>query len=579
MVVVKTLKLRDDQSVLLEQTLEALAQGLYPVITMGTGGGKTELAFAVAQAWPGTVHMIAHRVELVSQPARRAAGYGMDAHMAWRQSGSDYNTAAKFYTNTHFKMERAFDTGLLGNPKGQLVIVDEAHHAYCATDAGEMQEINWGKSPRVSNFIRRWKEAGGAVMGLTATLYRLNPYDTFRPIFNHHIAGPQTANLVRTGSLAPPFVWAPRGALASMRAELSYTDDGEVDDSKISDQARWAMVHLPIEIWQQPKLNQDLTQKQTLFFAQNASVAVEQAQVLRDMGHRTGLLLHDDKYLNNANTQGIVTQRNAVFGGFAKGSIQCVVNVGIAGEGADFPAVEVVVLGFVSKSITRVRQAAGRAVRSAPGKARAFILDCAANTRDPEVGSILADIDWSVDARDERLVGKQIMARCVECGLEIHPSLHYCPACAARQGDFCPKCLDFRRGYFVEQDGKQCERCDAEESVRAAQAVVRGDAPVVGAVYAGDEVWHRLNDRVGIALDYTVVADGLIGNEDAIVIEDDDELIELGERIEIHAGDAPMTGWVVWTGAPAGRRQAVAAIEKDGYKAWRAAAGILGTAA
>ena len=580
MVVVKDLQLYDFQQELYGQTLEALRAGDYPAVTMATGGGKTELALAIAQAWPGTAHMTAHRVELARQPAERAAGYGIDAHMAWRQSGSDYMTAAKLYTNTHLKFERAYLAGHLGKAAGQLAIVDEMHHAYCATDAGEEQTINWGKSPRISNFLRRWKADGGALMGLTATLIRLNPYDTFSPIFNRHISGPQTAQLVKSGDLAPPFVWSPRGALSAMRAFLAWTANGELDDDKIPDKARWAMVKLPIEIWQQPRLGQDLTKKQTLFFAQNASVAVKQAQMLRNMGHRTGLLLHDDKYLDNEKTQGIVTKRDAVFAGFKNGNIQCVVNVGIAGEGADFPAAEVVVLGFVSKSITRVRQAVGRALRTSIGKTRAFILDCAANTRDPEVGSILNDIEWSVDARDMRIKGMQILAECVDgCGLDIHPRLEHCPGCGERQGDVCPKCLDFRRSYFVAMHGSQCERCDAEELVQAAQAVSRGDEPITGAVHSGSDVWHRLNDRTGMALDYGAVADALIGGEDAIVIDDDGELIELGERIEIRAGDSAFTGWVVWAGAPAGKRQAVAVIERADYRAWQTAAAIINAAA
>ena len=580
MVVARDLELYDFQDDLATRTLDALHNGDYPAVTLPTGGGKTEIAVAIAKAWPGTVHLIVHRQELVKQATERAMSYGVAAHMAWRQSGSDYMAAAKFYCNTHLKAERAFDAGLLGNPMGQVIIVDEMHHAYCKTHPGDEQSINWEKSPRVSQFLRRWKAAGGMVMGLTATLIRLNPYDTFEPIFNTHIGGLQTAELVRAGKLAPPFVWVPRGQLAAMRAAVSWTDDGEVDMEKVSDAARWAMVTLPIETWQEPRLGQDLTTKQTIFYAQNSSVAVAQAQMLRDMGHRTGLLLYDDKYTNNADTQGIVTNRQAVFGGFARGTIQCVVNVGIAGEGADFPAAEVVVLGFISKSITRVRQAAGRALRTSDGKDRAYILDCGANTRDPEVGSILANIDWSVEARGKRNRGLQILASCVaDCGLKLHPALMHCPSCGAAQGEVCPECLDFRRRYFINEEQPKCGRCYGEEAVKAAQSVKRGDEPIVGTVYAGDEVWYRLNDNIGMALDYEAVTQALIGNEDAIVIDDQDQLIQLGERVELNTDGGAMTGWVLWTGATAGKQQAVAAIERDGYKAWQAAAAIVESAA
>ena len=562
MVLSKSLELYDFQNEVKAQVMVELLAGRSPIATMATGGGKTELALSVAQNWPGTVHITAHRIELVEQPIFRAQGYGMDAAIAWRQSGSDYNAAAHLYANSHLKFERAFDGGLLGDAKGQLLIVDEAHHAYCATMPGEEGLVWWEKSPRLANFIRRWKQAGGLVLGLTATLWQLNPYHTFAPIWDVHIEGPQTSELVRAGRLVIPHVWSPRGALAAMRGQIPWTGSGDVDMSKVSDKARWSMVNIPIDEWHKPRLGQRLDEKQTLFFAQNGAVAVEQAKRLRDEGYSVGLLLHDiDKHIESERElAGIDTNRVSVNARFREATLQCVVNVGIVGEGSDFPAAEVVIIGFATKSITRLRQAVGRGLRTAPGKYRCFILDCAANTRDPEVGSVLTDLEMELGPRALRLKGQQILASCVNdlCDVMLHPRIEFCRLCGTPQGSVCEGCIEFRRNFWALAAYPVCERCHDEGVIAVEQSVTRSPGALAADIHSGANVWHKLNDNIGMTFDYSVILDAMKADKDALILRNDDELIELGEHLEVSAGDDSYMAQVIWVGANGQNRIAVA---------------------
>ena len=67
--------------------------------------------------------------------------------------------------------------------------------------------------------------------------------------------------------------------------------------------------------------------------------------------------------------------RRAVLEGFAAGEFQFLVNVLLLVEGFDLPAIECVALARPTTSRIFVAQACGRALRPAPGKAEALILD------------------------------------------------------------------------------------------------------------------------------------------------------------------------------------------------------------
>src|SRR5690606_32101368 len=60
---------------------------------------------------------------------------------------------------------------------------------------------------------------------------------------------------------------------------------------------------------------------------------------------------------------------------FIAGRIKVLCNVDIVGEGFDFPKIECLIIANKTRSLVRYRQWVGRALRCAPGKYRAIIID------------------------------------------------------------------------------------------------------------------------------------------------------------------------------------------------------------
>lgn len=100
------------------------------------------------------------------------------------------------------------------------------------------------------------------------------------------------------------------------------------------------------------------------------------------------------------------TERDRVIGDFRKNKITYLSNVGIIGEGFDIPEIGAVVLARPTKSRIFFRQAIGRALRPAPGKTEAIVLDVAgASDGHTLVGvEALTDHEVLTAARDESLI-------------------------------------------------------------------------------------------------------------------------------------------------------------------------------
>jgi hypothetical protein len=98
--------------------------------------------------------------------------------------------------------------------------------------------------------------------------------------------------------------------------------------------------------------------------------------------------------------------RDRVIGDFRSNKIRYLSNVGIIGEGFDIPEIGAVVLARPTKSRIFFRQAIGRALRPAPGKTRAIVLDVAGASDGHTLVGIesLTDHEVLTAQRDESLV-------------------------------------------------------------------------------------------------------------------------------------------------------------------------------
>ena len=125
--------------------------------------------------------------------------------------------------------------------------------------------------------------------------------------------------------------------------------------------------------------------------------------------------------------------RDAAMSRFRRGETMVLTNVDLFGEGLDVPAIEAVALLRPTQSLGLYVQQVGRALRPAPGKSHAIILDHAGNALrhglpdDPR--------DWSLDSERRKRVGDHAAPvrqcpkcyavmpadrpMCIECGFEF----------------------------------------------------------------------------------------------------------------------------------------------------------------
>jgi superfamily II DNA or RNA helicase len=150
---------------------------------------------------------------------------------------------------------------------------------------------------------------------------------------------------------------------------------------------------------------------------------------LRDEFRRSGVLA---EHIDGSTP---VEEREAILRQLAAGTVELVSNAMVLTEGFDCPEIGCLVLARPTKSLGLYFQMVGRALRPAPGKTDALILDHA--------GAVFAHgfpddpITWTLD-EDRRAENKAHASR----GTYQAPALTNCPECSAVrfQGQPCPAC-------------------------------------------------------------------------------------------------------------------------------------------
>jgi superfamily II DNA or RNA helicase len=121
-------------------------------------------------------------------------------------------------------------------------------------------------------------------------------------------------------------------------------------------------------------------------------------------------------------------ERRTLIAALACGALQVLCNCGLISEGLDVPGVHATLLLRPTKSLALYLQQVGRALRPAPGKDRALILDHAGNVL--RHGLPDSRRAWSLEGR-AKVASDQPLRRCPECGAIIGFSCWTCPECGA----------------------------------------------------------------------------------------------------------------------------------------------------
>lgn len=382
------------------------------LLQLPTGAGKTVVAATIvkrALAKEKQVALLVHRDELLSQASRtlREEGIPHGLIVAGQPDPVEPIVVASVQT-----LVRRLDH----LPTPDLILIDEAHHAV----AGMWERV-----------LKAWPDA--YVVGLTATPERQDGRG-LSDVFQVMIIGPQTADLIAAGYLSPYRAFAPSMPdLSGVR-----TAKGDFDQTGLA-----AVYDRPCIIGDIVAHYQRLASgKGAILFASG----IEQSRHLAAAFNEAGIAA---AHVDGGTPK---EERKAIIGRFAAGEVKVLCNVDLFGEGFDVPAVEAVILARPTQSLALHLQQIGRALRAAPGKEEAIILDHAGNLE--RHGLPDEKRTWRLNAGRRETNPRRpgtAARRCPECSA-VHRPATTCPACGWQYPRNDTR-VSYRQGKLVEVPG------------------------------------------------------------------------------------------------------------------------------
>lgn len=376
---------------MLDEARSAYARKLRAVLLcLATGGGKTITASTVvhgAAAKGRIVWWLTHRRELIRQASRTFYSVGIPHGTI--MGGHITNKAASVQIASIQTIVGKLDE----LPEPNLIVFDEAHHLGSASWVG---------------ILTRYPRA--RILGLSATPWRLDGQGLGR-FFDHMVLGPTVSDLIADGSLSPYRLFAPsapdlsgiataagdyqKGALAKAMARPQIVGDAIAHYQRLCPGKRAIAFNAGIE-----------NSLQLVAQARQSGIAAE----------------HVDGTTPEAEREGAIQR-------FTRGETLILSNDSLFGEGVDIPAVEAVIDLAPSKSLTKVMQNWGRALRPAVGKTEALLLDHAGNSLNHGLPD--DDREWSLEDREKRkrsAPSEVSIKQCGECFF-VHRPAPRCPHC------------------------------------------------------------------------------------------------------------------------------------------------------
>jgi superfamily II DNA or RNA helicase len=362
-----------------------------PVLVAPCGFGKTVVFAHIAKKVfdkGNSVIICAHRQELLQQICATLDKFDV-SHGTITAGKSACNGNAVQVASVQTLARR-----LQNIKEPTLLIFDEAHHILANT---------WRKI--ISHF------SGAKILGVTATPWRMNG-EGLGAIFDCMVLGPTAEELMQSGRLAKPVYYAPPEAveLDDIRIVSGDFDKGEIS-------ARMDKPHVTGDAIKHYKnICPDV---QAVAFCATVKHAENVAKDFRESG------------IPAESIDGGDAQRQQKIRDFADGKIKVLTSCELISEGFDLPAVGVAIMLRPTASLAVWVQQAGRALRAAPGKEKAIILDHVGNSL--RHGFIECINEWSLDGIDvKKRKAAELMPkfrRCKNCFIVFPISKKVCPSC------------------------------------------------------------------------------------------------------------------------------------------------------
>jgi len=331
-------QLRDYQEALIQTTLAHWRSGARRVmLQLPTAAGKTVIFSAIAREFTARgegVLVLAHREELLLQAQEKlTAVTGQPVGIIKASHRADSSLLIQVASVQTLSRRRHL-------PDAALVITDEAHHAAARS---------------YTKIFDHYSSAYN--LGVTATPARIDGQG-FKFLYDALVLGPSVSELIAAGHLCRFKLFAAKNIIKTAGLRITGGDFNQRDLTAAIDTSL-VMGDL-ITTWRQYASG-----KKTVVFAVN----VAHSQAI------TAAYLEAGIPAEHLDGDTPASHRAAILTRFRSGRTLILSNCGIISEGFDVPDIEAIQCVRPTKSLILWLQMVGRALRPAPGKDHAILID------------------------------------------------------------------------------------------------------------------------------------------------------------------------------------------------------------
>ena len=408
-----------------------------PLLVMPTGAGKTVtfsyLASSIAGHGKRTVIMV-HREELQQQVCETLRRF--DVQHGRIAAGQPYDRRMLTQVASVFALARRLDSVDVPD----YVICDEAHHCIAGSSWGKVVEHWRAKNPRLR------------LVGVTATPERLSG-EGLGEVFDDLIIGPTTRELIDLGALSSYRLFAPAQQMDFSGVSRRAGDYARGEVESVMDKPAVtgdACAHYRRHCDGAP----------AVAFCVSVAHAEHVAEQFRSIGYRAASI---DGKMDRTLRQSLIAE-------FGRGAINVLTSCDLISEGFDVPGIVSAILLRPTQSLSLYLQQVGRALRVAPGKPHALILDHVGNSARHGMPDDVRE--WSLIGREggrKSKAGEASARQCPTCYAMSPAAARACRECGA-EFPAKPREVEVREGELSEVDVLQARR-QAKRDQGAAQSI------------------------------------------------------------------------------------------------------------
>lgn len=430
-----SVELRPYQRELVDGALFHMRAGRSVMAQAPTGAGKTVIGAVAAQEFlartGGALHWLTHRQELAEQSQERLGAGFEDLHV-W---------------SSPVRLRNIIKKNALFAGADDLLVADEAHHA--SADI-------W------LDCIEAFKAAGAAVLGLSATPWRMSAREGLCDVFDALVAGPQVRELVRDGYLAPLTVKCLRGRGIVGEGETAGGEFSEAATMRANDS------RILIESGIDAYLEHYAGARAVAY-----CVGVEHARAVWRYARSRGV---SAELVLGGGSRKDKRARDAAVARFKTGESVLLVNCQVLTEGFDVPDAEIALILRPTKSLSLWLQMCGRVARlkglDADGRQRGGVVLDAGQIKTGRWGlRFNAEVHglpsayrrWSLNPRGGGKGGEPPPGlSCSACGEVNHAAAHWCGGCGLSFGKNCRRCGWVKNEWWDDYGCRVCRPANVD---------------------------------------------------------------------------------------------------------------------